>query len=80
MGSHTEIEMGMDFNDSSPNNRLPSSGQMRTGRIRKMAVLTECGRCRQPVVGVTVREMPGWCSVECKSCGNSATVRFQADQ
>lgn len=69
-----------EFNDRPPNNRLPPGGQIRTGRIRKMAVPTECGRCRQPVVGVLIRDLPGWCSVECKSCGHSASLHFQADE
>ncbi len=74
-------EMGTaDFNDRLPNNRLPASGQIRTGRIRKMAVLTECDRCQRPVVGVTIREMPGWCSVECKSCGHSTSLHVQVNE
>ena len=68
------------MDDMPPNNRLPASGQIRSGRIRKMAVQTECNRCQRPVVGVMIREMPGWCSVECKSCGHSASVGFRAVQ
>lgn len=41
----------------------------------KMAASAVCGRCDRPVVGVVIREMPGWYSVECKSCGHSAIVR-----
>jgi len=43
----------------------------------KMAVPTTCSRCQQPVVGVTIREMPGWCSIECKSCGHSSSLRHK---
>lgn len=44
-------------------------------RIGTMAVSTACGRCNRPVIGVAIREMLGWCSVECKACGHSAIVR-----
>jgi hypothetical protein len=64
--------MGTDDSNNSPLNRDSSSKP----RIGRMAVLTACGCCAQPVVGVTIRELPGWCSVECKSCGHSSSLRY----
>jgi hypothetical protein len=64
--------MGTDDFSNLLQNRDSYPGRM-SGKI---AVLMACGRCSQPVVGVTIREMPGWCSVECKSCGHSSSLRY----
>jgi hypothetical protein len=44
-------------------------------RIGKMAVLTLCGACKQPVVGVIMRKLGLYC-IECKTCGYSAVSHF----
>lgn len=44
-------------------------------RIGKMAVLTQCGACNRPVVGVTMSQQGRYC-MECKNCGYSATSHF----
>lgn len=45
-------------------------------RSGRMAVVTCCGSCQQPVVGVTIRSGRGRYSMECKHCGYSATSHF----
>jgi hypothetical protein len=45
-------------------------------RSGKMAVVTRCGCCDRPVVGVIVRERPGQYCIECKGCGYSATSHY----
>ena len=45
-------------------------------RSGKMAVLTLCGMCDKPVVGVVVGKR-GRYAVECKRCGYSAMSRFE---
>ena len=44
-------------------------------RVGKMAVLTRCGGCDRPVVGVIVQKSERY-SMECKSCGFSAISYF----
>src|SRR4051812_26241851 len=41
-------------------------------RVGKMAVLTRCGACDRPVVGIVVRGQTNKYSIECKGCGYSA--------
>lgn len=43
--------------------------------VGKMAVLTLCGECDKPVVGVVVGRRQRYC-MECKSCGFSASSHF----
>ena len=47
-------------------------------RSGKMAVLTLCGSCNQPVVGVIMRTPRLYC-IECKTCGYSAISHFRDD-
>ena len=44
-------------------------------RSGKMAVLTRCGCCDRPVIGVIIGENGRYC-MECKACGYSATSHF----
>jgi hypothetical protein len=44
--------------------------------VGKMAVLTLCGCCNRPVVGVVMHGKPGRYSIECKACGYSATSSY----
>jgi transcription elongation factor Elf1 len=46
-------------------------------RRGKMAVLTLCGRCNRPVVGVVMRPRSNQYCIECKSCGYSAISRYE---
>ena len=46
-------------------------------RSGKMGVLTRCGACNRPVVGVVVREQPGKYCIECKTCGYSAMSHYK---
>ncbi len=46
-------------------------------RKGKMAVLTFCGCCNRPVVGVILRGKPGRYTIECKGCGFSATSHYK---
>ncbi len=48
-------------------------------RSGRMAVLTRCGCCNRPVVGVTIPRGRGRYSVECKNCGYSATSHYHRD-
>jgi hypothetical protein len=48
-------------------------------RSGKMAVLTRCGYCERPVVGVLMGKRGRYC-MECKDCGYSATSRFTDGQ
>jgi hypothetical protein len=48
-------------------------------RIGKMAVITRCGACHRPIIGVIVREHPGHYCIECKDCGFSARSHFSDD-
>jgi hypothetical protein len=41
-----------------------------------MAVLTFCGSCDQPVVGVVIGRRAKY-SIECKNCGYSASSHFK---
>ena len=45
-------------------------------RIGRMAILSRCGCCKRPVVGVVMPKGPGRYSIECKNCGYSATSHF----
>lgn len=49
-------------------------------RSGRMAVMTCCGSCQRPVVGVTIRGGHGRYSIECKHCGYSATSHFRDSQ
>jgi hypothetical protein len=44
-------------------------------RSGKMAVLTRCGMCDRPVIGVIIGKRGCYC-IECKGCGYSATSYF----
>jgi transcription elongation factor Elf1 len=44
-------------------------------RVGKMGVLTRCGACNQPVVGVVLGRRTRYC-IECKNCGYSASSHF----
>lgn len=44
-------------------------------RVGKMALLTRCGGCDRPVVGVVLQKSANY-SMECKACGFSAVSRF----
>lgn len=44
-------------------------------RVGKMGVLTRCGSCDRPAVGVIVQKR-GRYSLECKACGFSANSYF----
>jgi hypothetical protein len=43
--------------------------------VGKMALLTQCGGCDRPVVGVVLQNSANY-SMECKACGFSAVSHF----
>ena len=45
-------------------------------RVGRMAVLTFCGSCDQPVVGVVIGRRARYC-IECKNCVYSASSHFK---
>lgn len=48
-------------------------------RVGRMALLTRCGACGKPVVGVVMQNRDRYC-IECKNCGYSATSAYQQNQ
>ena len=64
----------MDSKKRRSNLQVKHAGSCR--RSGKMAMLTLCGACNEPVVGVIMQKKDRY-AIECKCCGYSAVAAYQ---